>query len=79
MGILVMIIIGAAAGFIATRIMDVQLGTIQTIAVGVIGALVGGWIIRFLLSMMGAAAGLVGAVFGAVLLLWLYQRLGGRL
>ena len=74
MSILLLIIIGTAAGFIATRIMGVDLGVPQTIAVGVIGALVGGWTIRFLLSMMGAVAGFVGAIFGAIILLWLYQR-----
>lgn len=74
MGVLLFIIIGTAAGFIATRIMGMDLGLPQTIAVGVLGALVGGWIIRFLLSMLGATAGLVGAIFGAVLLLWLYER-----
>jgi len=78
MGILMMIIIGAAAGFIATRIMDVQFGTLQTIAIGIIGALVGGWLIRFLLSMLGIVAGFVGAVFGAVLLIYLYRRFVGR-
>jgi len=74
LSILLLIIIGTAAGFIATRIMGVDLGVPQTIAVGVIGALVGGWTIRFLLSMMGAVAGFVGAIFGAIILLWLYQR-----
>lgn len=78
MGILMMIIIGAAAGFIATRIMDVQFGTLQTIAIGIIGALIGGWLIRFLLSMLGIVAGFVGAVFGAVLLIYLYRRFVGR-
>lgn len=78
MSILILIIIGTAAGFIATRIMGVEMGLPQTIAVGVIGALVGGWIIQFLLSMVGAAAGFVGAIFGAILLLWLYQRFVAR-
>lgn len=78
MGVLLMIIIGAAAGFIATRIMDVQFGTLQTIAIGVIGALIGGWLIRFLLSMLGVVSGFVGAIFGAVLLIWLYRRFIAR-
>ena len=79
MGILVLIIVGAAAGFIATRVMDVELGVPQTIAVGVLGALIGGAILRFLLSMMGITAGFVGAIFGAVLLIWLYKAYAGRL
>ena len=73
MGILTLIIIGAAAGFIATRMMDIELGVPQTIAVGILGGLVGGSILRFLLSMLGVTAGFVGAVFGAVLLIWLYK------
>jgi len=79
MSILALIIVGAAAGFIATRMMDVQLGLPQTIAVGVLGALVGGGILRFLLSMLGITAGFVGAVFGAVLLIWIYKTYAGRL
>ncbi len=78
MSILLLVIIGTAAGYIATQVMDMNIGLPQTIAVGVIGALIGGWLIRFLLSMMGAVAGLVGAVFGAILLLWLYKRYMGR-
>lgn len=78
MGILVLIIIGTAAGFIATRIMDIQTGVPQTIAIGILGALVGGWIIQFLLSMMGAAAGFIGAILGSLLLLWLYQKFVSR-
>ena len=58
MQIVWLIIIGAAAGFIATRIMNVQLGTAQTIAVGVIGALVGGFLLRLGLAALGAAGGL---------------------
>lgn len=74
MQVLALIIIGAAAGFIATRLMKLELGVPQTIAIGVLGALIGGAILRFLLSMMGVLAGFVGALFGALLLIWLYQK-----
>ena len=73
MQIVWLIIIGAAAGFIATRMMNVQLGTAQTIAVGVIGALVGGFLLRLGLAALGAAAGFIGALLGAFLLLWAYK------
>ena len=73
-----MIVLGAAAGFVATRIMDMEMGVAPTIAVGVIGALVGGLLLRFLLTMVGMVAQVIGAVFGAVLLLWLYKRYSGR-
>lgn len=78
MSILALIIVGAAAGFIATRVMDIEMGVPQTIAVGVLGALIGGAILRFLLSMLGITAGFVGAIFGAVLLIWLYKTYMGR-
>lgn len=75
--ILSIIVLGAAAGFIATRVMNIDMGVPQTIAVGVIGALVGGAILQFLLTMVGVAANIIGAIFGAMLLLWLYQRYVG--
>jgi uncharacterized membrane protein YeaQ/YmgE (transglycosylase-associated protein family) len=73
-----LLIIGAAAGFLATRLMKVQTGVLETVAIGVLGALVGGIVLRVLLSVMGAASGFVGAVLGAMLLIWLYQRYVGR-
>jgi len=68
-----MLIIGAAAGFIATRVMDLDTNVPVTIAVGVLGAIIGGLVLRALLVIMGMAAGFIGAVLGALLLIWLYQ------
>lgn len=76
MSILLMIVIGAAAGLVATKLMGIDLGLLPTISVGVIGALLGGVVLRFLLTMMGPVAALVGGVLGAMALLWLYQRYG---
>ena len=77
MPILFLIIVGAAAGFIATRLLDLKTGLLPTIAIGIAGALIGGLILRFLLVITGAAAGFVGAVPGALLLVWLWQRYEG--
>jgi len=74
MGILFMIVLGAGAGFVATRLMGMELGIVPTISIGVIGAIVGGVLLRFIVSMMGVAANIVGAVFGAIVLLWIYKR-----
>lgn len=74
MPVLLMLIIGAAAGFLATRTMKVQTGVAQTVAIGVLGAIIGGLVLRFLLMIFGALSGFVGAFLGAVLLIWLYQR-----
>ncbi len=74
MPILMLIIIGAAAGFIATRLMDFSVGVPTTILIGVLGALIGGLVLRFLLLLTGVAAGIVGAILGALLLIWIWQR-----
>ncbi|HEY0214551.1 MAG TPA: GlsB/YeaQ/YmgE family stress response membrane protein [Paenirhodobacter sp.] len=78
MPILALIIIGAAAGFIATRLMRMETSIPTTIAIGVIGAVIGGLTLRFLLTLMGWAAGFVGAVLGALVLLWLWRTYGPR-
>lgn len=78
MAILALIIIGAAAGFIATRLMNLQTDLVTTIAIGVLGALVGGLVLRFLLAITGFAAGFVGAILGAMALIWLWERYGPR-
>lgn len=76
--ILFIVIIGAAAGFLATRLMKVQADVPTTIAIGVVGSVVGWVILRVLVSVTGAVAMFVGAVLGAVLLLWLWQRYGPK-
>lgn len=73
MNILLILVIGAAAGFLATRMMDIETGVPQTIAIGVLGALIGGVVLRILIGLIGAAAGFVGAVLGSILLIWIYQ------
>lgn len=78
MPILILIVIGAAAGFLATRFMRVQTDVPTTIAIGVGGALVGWLILRFLVSITGWVAGFVGAVIGAMALIWLWQKYVSR-
>lgn len=78
MGIIAMIIIGAAAGFLATRLLRIEADLLTTLAIGVGGALVGGLVIRFLLLVTGWLAGFVGAVLGAMLLIWLWRAYQGR-
>lgn len=72
--ILFIVIVGAAAGFLATRFMRVQADVPTTIAIGVVGAVIGWLILRVLVAITGAVAMFVGAILGAVLLLWLWQR-----
>jgi uncharacterized membrane protein YeaQ/YmgE (transglycosylase-associated protein family) len=76
MPILALIIIGAAAGFIATRAMRIEADIITTLAIGIFGALIGGLVLRVLLTVTGFAAGFLGAVLGAMALIWLWQKYG---
>ena len=79
MGIVIWIIVGALAGWIASMIMktDAQMGAVANIVVGIIGAFIGGWVV----SMFGAApaAGqlnipsILTAILGAVILLFLIR------
>ena len=73
MGVIALVIIGAAAGFLATRMMKVEADIPTTMLIGILGALLGGLILRALLTMMGALSGFVGAVLGAMLVIWLWQ------
>lgn len=73
MTLVLMIIVGAAAGFIATRLMKLETDIPTTIAIGIGGALVGGILIRFFLEVASWLGGFVGAVIGAVLLIWIWR------
>ena len=78
MGIVLLIIVGAAAGFLATRMMKIETGIVPTVAIGIGGALIGGLILRTLLTITGCMAGFVGAVLGAMLLIWLWEKYGPK-
>ena len=75
MSIVIWIIVGALAGWIASMIMktDAQMGALANIVVGIIGAFLGGWVV----SLFGGevAAGqlnipsILTAILGAVVLL----------
>ncbi len=73
MPIIFLIIVGAAAGFLATRMMNLKTDIITTVSIGVFGALIGGLLLRLILMLGGIAFGFVGAVLGAVLLIWVYR------
>lgn len=75
MQILFLIVIGAAAGFVATRLMRVELDLISTIVVGAVGAVIGWLALRFLFLLSGWLVLAVGAVLGAMLVTWAWARL----
>jgi uncharacterized membrane protein YeaQ/YmgE (transglycosylase-associated protein family) len=82
MGIISWIILGLIAGFIGSKIVDKQgQGFWVDIAIGIIGALVGG----FLFSLFGATGvtglniwSMIVAIIGAVVVLLIYNAVTGR-
>lgn len=75
------IIIGGLAGWIASKIMgtDAQQGILGNIIVGVIGALIGGFVLFFIeLGDAGFIVRLLTATVGAVILIWLLRLVTGR-
>jgi uncharacterized membrane protein YeaQ/YmgE (transglycosylase-associated protein family) len=68
-----LLIVGVAVGFLATRILKVDLDIPSTVALGVLGALIGGLVLRALVMMAGVGAGFVGALAGALLLIWAWK------
>ncbi|MES1924596.1 GlsB/YeaQ/YmgE family stress response membrane protein [Salinisphaera sp. T31B1] len=83
MGIIAWIVFGLIAGALAKLIMpgDDPGGIIVTIVIGILGALVGGFIATAL--GFGAVSGFnigsfIVAILGAILLLWLYRVVKSR-
>jgi uncharacterized membrane protein YeaQ/YmgE (transglycosylase-associated protein family) len=79
MGFIAWLVLGAIAGFIASRIVDKQgKGLLLNIVLGVVGAELGGLLFR-LFGMSGVTGlnlySLLVAVLGAVILLWIYHGL----
>ncbi len=79
-GLIMSIILGGIAGWIAERLMGSQHSLLMNIILGIIGALVGNRLFRLLFD--ATAGGLVGqlivAVLGACLLIWLGRLIRGR-
>ncbi len=78
MGIILWIIFGAIVGFIASNIMGKGEGLLWDIILGMIGALVGG----FIMNALGHAGitgfnlySLVVAVVGAIIVIWIGRAL----
>ncbi|CUH43255.1 MULTISPECIES: GlsB/YeaQ/YmgE family stress response membrane protein [Ruegeria] len=73
MPVIALIVIGAAAGFLATRLMRIEANIPTTMLIGIVGALVGGFLLRALITVAGWLSGFVGAVLGALLVIWIWQ------
>jgi len=78
-GWLTSLIIGGIVGWLASIVMktNAQMGLIANILVGIVGSMLGFWIAGLLgLGGGGAIVGFVIALLGAVLLIFVLQKLG---
>jgi uncharacterized membrane protein YeaQ/YmgE (transglycosylase-associated protein family) len=74
MGIIAWIIIGVVAGWLAEKIMGRSHGLITNLIVGVIGAVIGGWLTSFTgfpVIVNALVTSIAVATIGAVILLFL--------
>jgi uncharacterized membrane protein YeaQ/YmgE (transglycosylase-associated protein family) len=82
MGIISWIVLGAIAGWITNLIMGGKEGVIGTILLGIVGAIVGGWLAGTVLKVADVTGlnieSIVVAVIGAVIVVAIYRLLVRR-
>ncbi len=78
-GFLGMLLIGFLAGYVAERAMNRDHGLVTNILVGIAGSFVGGTLASLLdITYYGFLGNLVVATFGAIAILWLFGKSGGK-
>ena len=81
MGLISWIIVGLVAGAIAGRVTDQRMGCTTKVAVGVIGALIGGGLARIAglgpIGRFGLRTLLIAAI-GSIAFLYILDAIGGR-
>ncbi len=81
MSLFIVLLVGAVSGYIASRILGGDgFGLLGNIAVGVIGGMIGNWLVKVLnISMISGIPGdFVSAVGGAIVLLFMLDFLKSR-
>jgi uncharacterized membrane protein YeaQ/YmgE (transglycosylase-associated protein family) len=77
-GLLIFLVVGLAAGAIASFYMGRQQDLWLNLLVGIVGAMVGGFIARILgLTAYNVVGEVVVATMGAILCLYVWQRIRG--
>ncbi|HEX2626792.1 MAG TPA: GlsB/YeaQ/YmgE family stress response membrane protein [Candidatus Limnocylindrales bacterium] len=82
MGFIAWIVVGAIAGFIASRLMNAKEGLLMMVGLGIVGGLVGGWLAANVFK-MGTVDGInIETIFiatlGAILVIFVANLLTGR-
>ncbi len=78
-GIIMQIILGGLAGWIAEKVMKFDTGLVLNIVLGIVGAVVGNWLLGLVGIGLGGLLGqLITAVVGACLLIFIYRAVKNR-
>src|SRR5882762_523747 len=82
MGIIVFLIVGLIAGFIARALVPGPdpMGWLGTMILGIVGSFVGGTLAALVFggTLDLSASGLVGSIIGAIIVLLIWRAMGGR-
>jgi uncharacterized membrane protein YeaQ/YmgE (transglycosylase-associated protein family) len=82
MTLLTWVVVGAIAGFLASLITGSREGLIMMVVLGIVGAVVGGWLAIDVFHISGVtgvnAASIVIAVIGALIVVFVVGSLGTR-
>lgn len=82
MGLIMFLLIGLVAGFIARALVPGPdpMGWLGTMVLGIVGSLVGGTLAALLFggTLDVSAAGLIGSIIGAIIVLLIWRSIGGR-
>jgi uncharacterized membrane protein YeaQ/YmgE (transglycosylase-associated protein family) len=85
MGIILLIIVGAIAGFVARALVPGRdaMGIVPTIVLGIVGSFIGGFLGALLfgkdaLEGLLQPSGIIGSIIGAVIALLVYRAVNGR-
>ena len=76
---IITLVIGGIVGWLASMVMktDAQMGLIANILIGVVGSLLGYWVAGLLgVTAEGGIVGFLIAVAGAIILIFVLQKLG---
>ena len=82
MGLIVFLIVGLIAGFIARAVVPGPdpMGWVGTMILGIIGSFVGGTLAALLFggTLEISAAGLLGSILGSIVVLLIWRAMGGK-
>ena len=82
MTLLAWLVVGAIAGFIASEIMGTHEGLVMMVVLGIVGAIVGGWVAADILKIADVTGinltSVIVALVGSVIVIVIYDALVGR-